>query len=189
MKDQLTDHEARLFFDVAGKLLEAMRQDRSNSLEATKALSGLYQQLGARLGSLEKQVVEKVDGAATKTATEAANLLQENFKQADVAARKAADLYREAAKGLAWQRWMYYVGAQVVLVLLGALLITTLVPSLDEIRDRRQALTELNHEIESRRWNLATCDKDLCVQLDKKRGRGGLFDEEGGNTWCIPKRK
>ncbi|QBG99093.1 hypothetical protein [Xanthomonas oryzae] len=105
MTREVSDRDIQLFFDSAGKLLEAAENDGAKARKAINALTSFQSQVDARLSQLEVKVAQKIEAAAERTADKAAKLLQDRFREADAAAEKAAERYHQAAASLTFRLW------------------------------------------------------------------------------------
>ncbi|MEF9677097.1 MULTISPECIES: hypothetical protein [Pectobacterium] len=184
----LTDHDVQLFFDAAEKLREAAECDGEKAREATAALESLVKSMSIRLQTLEKGVSHKIADSAETTANRAADLLSVKFQQANDAAKIATEQYKEAAKKLNIRSWLYIIGPQIVMMLVFIASILFLMPSVDEIQQRRAELSSLNEQIKNSRLTWTTCDGDKkCFRTDE-RGRGGKLytNDRDGSTWRLP---
>ncbi|MFC4729599.1 hypothetical protein [Coralloluteibacterium thermophilus] len=191
MKHELTEHDVQLFFDAAGKLLEAAKDDGLKSKLATQALMQFCHQLDGRLRSLEKDVVGIIEASAEMTASRAADLLREHFQQADAAAEQAAARYRHAADRLGVRMWAIFLGTQIALAGVLIVLVLVLVPSLDEILQRRADLAHINEQLDGVPLSWSICGEGRqarkCFQTDERSPRS-LYRSEDGRTWRIPMR-
>lgn len=188
MDRRLTDHDVQLFFDAAKKLREAAECDGEKAREATATLESFVKSMSIHLQTLEKGVSHKIADSAETTATRAAELLSAKFRQANDAAKIATEQYQEAAENLKFKNWLYILGPQIVMMLIFIASILFLVPSLDEIQQRRTELSSLNEQIKNSRLTWTTCDGDKkCFRTDE-RGHGGKLytNERDGSTWRIP---
>ncbi|WP_336878261.1 hypothetical protein [Pectobacterium versatile] len=184
----MTDRDVQLFFDAAEKLREAAERDGDKAREATAALESFVKSMSIRLQNLEKGVSHKIADSAETTANRAAELLSAKFRQANDAAKIATEQYQEAAENLKFKNWLYILGPQIVMMLIFIASILFLVPSLDEIQQRRTELSSLNEQIKNSRLTWTTCDGDKkCFRTDE-RGHGGKLytNERDGSTWRIP---
>ncbi|MEC5080441.1 hypothetical protein [Xanthomonas oryzae] len=159
-KREISDRDIQLFFDSAGKLLEAAESDGAKARKAIDALTSFQSQVGARLSQLEVKVVQKIEAAAERTADKAAKLLQERFHEADAAAEKAAERYRQAAARLTFRLWTYSIAPPAVVLLVLAVLAFAMIPSLDDINQRRAELSSLDSQIQGKRLRWTTCMQD-----------------------------
>ncbi len=184
MSKHLTDHDVQLFFDAANTLLKAARNDGEKSREATAILASFINTVDTRLRRLENDVSHRISESADATADRAAELLSVKFREADEAAQKAAKLYQDAEKKLNSQSWLYFFGAQLVFVLLVSVLVVVLVPSLDEIQQRRTELSWLNKQPDGSQLQWHTCGKEYCLRTDE-RGNKGVMAKDG-STWRVP---
>ncbi|MDC9588369.1 hypothetical protein PSI23_03320 [Xenorhabdus sp. XENO-10] len=182
----LTDHDVQLFFEAANTLLKAARGDGEKSREATVVLASFTKKVDARLRNLENDVTRSISESVETTANRTAELLSVKFKEADKAAEKAANLYQEAEKKLNFRSWFYFVGAQVGFVLLVSVLMMILVPSMDEIQQRRAELTNLDKQLEvgKLRWSICGDKKEKCLRMDEREG--GAWKSDDGSIWRIP---
>ncbi|ELW2863464.1 hypothetical protein QMI71_001704 [Salmonella enterica] len=188
VEKRLTDHDVQLFFDAAEKLREAAERDGEKAREATEALASFVNKMSVRLQKLEDDVSHKINSSADTTANRAAELLSVNFRQANDAAKRATEQYQEAAKKLKFRNWLYILGTQIVLMLVFIASILYLVPSLDEVQQRRAELSTLNEQIKNSRLKWTYCEDGIkCFRTDE-RGHGGepYRGQKDGSTWRIP---
>ncbi|AJQ88606.1 hypothetical protein [Xanthomonas oryzae] len=157
MTREVSDRDIQLFFDSAGKLLEAAENDGAKARKAINALTSFQSQVDARLSQLEVKVAQKIEAAAERTADKAAKLLQDRFREADAAAEKAAERYHQAAASLTFRLWTYSIGSLAVVVLVLAVLAFAMIPSLDDIHQRRAELSSLDSQIQGKRLRWKTC--------------------------------
>ncbi|MHC2598964.1 hypothetical protein ACVLVH_004647 [Kluyvera sp. 1366] len=187
----ISEHDIRLFFDAADRLLQAAKQQGKT---AERATSGLLQSAATherQMRAVRDDVIGAVTSMAGSTAQESARLLADHFREADRAADAAADRYERASRSLGWRSWLWFLAAQGVLCTVAIVLILTLVPPLDEIQARRSTLAQLQEQTEGLplSWtNCTTADgKDMrCFRTDDKAGN---FTSEDGSTWHVPWRK
>lgn len=192
LKREVSERDIQLFFDTAGKLLEAAESDGAKARAAIAALEQFHQQVDARLRHLSEEVARKIDAAAERTADKAAKLLQERFREADAEADRAAERYRQAASSLTKRQWMMGYGLLVGVLALLAIFGFAMVPSLDEIQQRRAELNALNTEIQDKRVRWGMCiegrKRRPCIQTDERAWNGEPYRSEGGSTWRAPMR-
>lgn len=188
VENHLSDHDIRLFFDAAEKLLSAAESDGEKARRVTAALSSFIDKADGRLRSLEISVSQRIRESAETTANRAAELLSVNFQQADEAAKKAAERYKESAENLNTRTWLYFSGVQLVLALFVLALVVVLVPSLDEVRQRRAELSSLNEQTENSRLQWAFCpdghSSEKCFHTDERGGKA--YSRPDGSTWRVP---
>lgn len=188
MERHLTDRDVQLFFDAAEKLREAAERDGEKAQKATAALASFVNQMNARLQTLENDVSYKINRSAETTADRAAELLSVKFQQANDAAKIATEQYKEAAKKLNIRSWLYILGPQIVMMLVFIASIVFLMPSVDEIQQRRAELSSLNEQIKSSRLTWTMCDGDKkCFRTDELDNGGKPYiGQRDGSTWRIP---
>lgn len=190
MEKSFSEHDVKLIFATAGKLLSAAECDSEKARIATEALSSFIDKTDTRLRTLENNVNLSINNSAEITANRAAELLSVKFYQADKAAEKVARQYQEAAEKLKTRSWVYFLGAQFAIVAIVSFLAVILVPSLDEIQQRRAELSDLNEQIKnaSLEWN--TCDtghsREKCIRTDEREFSDKAFIDKDGKTWRIP---
>ncbi|EFJ2182343.1 TPA: hypothetical protein QIH60_003392 [Escherichia coli] len=184
VEKRLTDHDVQLFFDAAETLREAAECDGEKARKATAELASFINRLDARLKRLENDVSHKINGSAEMTANRAAELLSVQFRQANEAAQRATEQYQEAAKNLNFRNWFYILGTQIVLVLVFIASIMFLVPSLDEIQQRRAQLADLNEQLDGVPLHWGMCGKEKCFRTDERSGKG--VKGADGSTWRAP---
>lgn len=102
----------------------------------------------------------------------------------------AVNRYERACRSLGWRTWLWFLTAQGVLCSVVIVLILTLVPSLDEIHERRSTLTQLHKETEGFPLYWGNCNVDgkvtRCFRTDDKAGN---FTSEDDSTWHVPWQK
>ncbi|WP_232095933.1 hypothetical protein [Serratia rubidaea] len=171
MKDKMdknfTDHDVQLFFDAAEKLREAAERDGEKAREATAALASFVNKMTFHLHKLEDDVSQKINSSAETTASRAAELLSIKFQHANDAAKRATEQYQKAAKNLSVRNWFYILGANIALILIFIASIIILVPSLDDIQQRRAELSTLNEQIESSHLKWANCGRGKKMFSDR----------------------
>lgn len=182
----LTDHDVRLFFEAANTLLNAVRNDGTRSREATAILTSFINKVDARLRNLEYEVTHSINGSAQITANRTAELLSKKFREADTAAEKAAKLYQEAERKLNVRSWFFFAGAQLAFVLLVSVLVIALVPSMEEIQQRRAELAYLDKQLDIGKLQWSTCGdkKEKCLRMDEREGR--IRKASDGSIWGVP---
>ena len=184
LEKRLTDRDVQLFFDAAEKLREAAEYDGEKARKTTAELASFINRVDARLQRLENDVSHKISSSAEITANRAADLLSVQFRQANEAAQRATEQYQYVAKSLNFRNWFYILGSQIVLVLVFIALIVFLVPSLDEIQQRRAQLTYLNKQLDGPPFQWGMCGKEKCFRTDERNGKGAK--DKDGNTWRVP---
>ncbi|NHB89826.1 hypothetical protein [Photorhabdus tasmaniensis] len=182
----LTDHDVQLFFETANTLLKAAKSDGEKSREATAILASFTNKIDTRLRKLENDVTRSISESTEITANRAAELLSVKFREADKAAEKAAKLYLDAEKKLNSRSWLYFAGAQLAFVLLMSVLMKVLVPSMDEIQQRRADLANLERQLEVGTFHWSTCGekKEKCLRTDERDGK--VWKGDDGSIWRIP---
>ena len=182
----LTDHDVRLFFEAANTLLNAARNDGKRSREATAMLASFSSKVDDRLLELEADVTRVIRDSAQITANRTAELLSKKFREADTAAEKAAKLYQEAERKFNARSWFYFAGTQLAFVLLVSVLVIALVPSMEEIQQRRAELAYLDKQLEVGKLQWSTCGdkKEQCLRMDEREGR--IRKANDGSIWGFP---
>lgn len=186
----ISEHDIRLFFDAADRILQAAQQQGKT---AERATSGLVQSAAAherQMRAVRDDVIGAVTSMAGSTAQESARLLADHFREADRAADAAAERYERASRSLGWRRWLWFLTAQVAFCAVTIGIIWTLIPPLDEIQSRRTALAQAK-EVADRfplYWHDCTVDGKTtrCFRTDEKAGVLRLDD---GSIWRVPWRK
>ncbi|MCK6847602.1 hypothetical protein L8S25_17115 [Enterobacter cloacae] len=96
----------------------------------------------------------------------------------------------EKSLKIGWRSWLWFLAAQGVLCSVAIVLILTLIPSLDEIHDRRLTLMQLQKETEGfpLYWGNCTVNGKVtrCFRTDDKAGN---FTSKDGSTWHVPWQK
>lgn len=182
----LTDHDAQLFFDAANKLLNAARSDGEKSRRAASELVFYVNNTEGRLKKLECEVINTIHESAELTANKTADLLSAKFQEADAAANKAAKLYQKSAQSLNRRTWIYFFGVQFVLVFIAVVLILTLIPSLDEINQRRAELDFYKSQPNISKLKWSKCGDEDCIRMDEVENEE--YKGRDGSTWRIPWR-
>ncbi|MBK0127425.1 hypothetical protein IAE30_27140 [Pantoea sp. S61] len=187
----VSEHDIRLFFDAADRLLQAAKQQGSTAERATSALLKVTATHERQMRDVSEEVISAVTSIAGSTAQESARLLAGHFREADRAAEKAAERYERACRSLGWRNWLWFLAAQGMICVTAITLIVRLVPSMDEIQARRSTLAQLQEQTEGLplSWtNCITADgKDMrCFRTDDKAGN---FTSKDGSTWHVPWRK
>lgn len=186
----ISDHDIRLFFDAADRLLQAAQLQGKTADRATSALLKVTAAHERHVRQVRDDVIGAVTSMAGSTAQESARLLADHFSEADRAAEKAAERYERACRSLGWRRWLWFLTAQVAFCAVTIGLIMTLIPPLDEIQARRAALAQAK-EVADRfplYWRDCTVDGKTtrCFRTDEKAGVLRLDD---GSVWRVPWRK
>lgn len=183
----VSEHDIRLFFDAADRLLQAAKQQGTTAERATSALLQVTATHERQMRDVREEVISAVASMAGSTAQESARLLANHFREADRAAEKAADRYERACRSLGWRNWIWFLAAQGGMCLVAAVLIMTLIPSLDEIHARRNTLTQLEVEVEGYPLHWGNCRVDgkvrRCFRTDDKAQN---IRAEDGSTWIVP---
>lgn len=139
---------------------------------------------------VRNEVISAVTAMAESTAQRSAQLLAEHFSEADRAADGASDRYERACRTLGWRSWLWFLAAQGVLCSVAIMLILTLIPSLDEIHERRLTLMQLQKETEGFPLYRGNCTVNgkvtRCFRTDDKAGN---FTSKDGSTWHVPRQK
>lgn len=147
---------------------------------------------------LATDVREKIAESATKTAQRAAQLLRENFDEADDAARRAAQRHERAAGNLVWRIVLIALIVQAVVLIGVWLLVRTTIPSREEIEARRAEVAQLRTQLEylerkGARLELIDCIDErkrlhLCFRTDERNHQGAFRPEGVGKekTYRIP---
>lgn len=168
-------------YDAANKILEATYNDEEAARQAIHSLSATRTRLEQRFSELAREVTEKVDSSALRTANEAARLLAEKFTEADDAAERARDRYNDAGRRLTWK----LIGGAAVLqclLLAGAgLIVERTLPSQDEIDARRQTIEQLSQQASDSRTQLGNLQRDVTTMTRKVASlerRGGRLELE-----------
>lgn len=188
--NSVSEHDIRLFFDAADRLLQAAQQQGKTADRATSALIHSAVAHEKQMREVRNEVISAVTAMAESTAQRSAQLLAEHFSEADRAADGATYRYERACRSLGWRSWLWFLAAQGVLCSVAIMLIVMLVPSLDEIHERRLTLTQLQKETESFPLYWGNCKvngKDTrCFRTDDKAGN---FTSKDGSTWHVPWQK
>ncbi|HDK6388046.1 hypothetical protein [Klebsiella variicola] len=185
---RLTDRDVQLFFDAAEKLREAAERDGEKAREATMVLASFVNKISARLEKLEDDVSHKINISAETTANRAADLLSVKFQQANNAAKIATEQYQKAAENINLKCWCYILGTQCILILVFIASFLFLMPSLDEIQQRRAELSSLNEQIHNSSLKWAFCeDGKKCFRTNEHENGGRPYiDKQDGSTWRVP---
>lgn len=183
----VSEHDIRLFFDAADRLLQAALQQGETAEQATSALIQAAAVHKRQMRDVGESVISAIDAAASTTAQESARLLADHFREADRTADRAAERYKRACRSLGWKNWLWFVAAQGALCTVAIVLIVTLIPSLDEIHARRTALAQAK-EVAERiplSWRECTVEGKAtrCFRTDEKAGVLRLDD---GSIWRVP---
>ncbi|WP_371197374.1 hypothetical protein [Klebsiella aerogenes] len=188
VEKHLTDRDVQLFFDAAEKLREAAECDGKNAREATAALASFINKMNIRLQKLEADVSHNLNNSAETTANRAAELLSIKFQHANDAAERATEQYQQAAENLNIRNWFFILGTQIVLILIFIASILFLVPSLDDIQQRREELSSLNEQIKNSHLEWANCEGDKkCFRTDERGNAGEPYrGKQDGSTWRVP---
>lgn len=187
----ISDHDIRLFFDAADRLLQAAKEQGKN---AERATSGLVQSAAVherQMRAVRDDVINAVTSMASSTAEESARLLADHFREADRAADAAAERYERASRSLDWRRWLWFLTAQGVLCTVAIVLILKLVPSLDEIQARRSTLAQLQEQTEGLplSWTNCTTAEGKVTRCFRTDDKAGNFTSKDGSTWHVPWKK
>jgi hypothetical protein len=194
-RDSQSDAFQRLF-DAANKVLEATYNDEKSARMAIEALERTRALVERRLDDLKRETVRAIDASASTTATQAAALLREKFKDADEVANRAAKRYADAENTLGWK--LLGIAMLVQATLLGGLwlLVQRTVPSYTEIEARRVEIQRLETqvtELERRGGGLylTTCiDRSkrthLCYRTNETIDDGPYSSQADGKTFRIP---
>ena len=178
-----SEHEAAFqqLYDVANKILAATCNDEETARRAIDALSVTRARLENRIDDMVRDVTAKVDSSASKTASEAARLLTEKFKEADAAAVRARERYDTAAQRLTWK----LLGGSAILqcvLLAGAWLIAQRsLPSQTEMDTRRQVLEQLSQQASELRVQIGNSQREaseMSHKVAKLEQRGGRLEVE-----------
>lgn len=186
----ISDHDIRLFFDAADRILQAAQQQGKTADRATSALLQATTAHERHVREIRDDVISAVKSMAGSTAKGSARLLAEHFREADRAAEKASDRYERACRSLGWRNWIWFLTAQVALCAVAIGLIMTLIPPLDEIQARRTALAQAKEVAERLPlyWRDCTVDGKTtrCFRTDEK---AGVLTLDDGSIWRVPWRK
>ena len=188
--NSVSEHDIRLFFEAADRLLQAAQQQGKTADRATSALIHSAVAHEKQMREVRNEVISAVTAMAESTAQRSAQLLAEHFSEADRAADGASDRYERACRTVGWRSWLWFLAAQGVLCSVAIVLILTLIPSLDEIHDRRLTLMQLQKETEGfpLYWGNCTVNGKVtrCFRTDDKAGN---FTSKDGSTWHVPWQK
>lgn len=186
----VSEHDIRLFFDAADRLLQAAKHQGTTAERATSALLKVTATHERQMRDVREEVITAVASMAGTTAQESARLLANHFREADRAAEKAADRYERACQSLGWRNWIWFLAAQGVMCLMAVVLIITLVPSMDEINARRNTLRQLQAEVQGYPLLWGNCrvkgEVRRCFRLDN---RAGILKSDDGSNWYLPWRE
>jgi len=188
--NSISEHDIRLFFEAADRLLQAAQQQGKTADRATSTLIHSAASHEKQMREVRDDVISAVTAMADSTAQRSARLLADHFREADRAADEATNRYERACRSLGWRSWLWFLAAQGVLCSVVIVLILTLVPSLDEIHERRSTLAQLYKETEGFPLYWRNCNVDgkvtRCFRTDDKAGN---FTSENGSTWHVPWQK
>jgi len=168
-------------YDAANKILEATYNDEETARKAIEALSTTRTRLERRIDELSREVTKAVDSSVSKTATEAARLLTEKFKEADAAAERARDRYELAGRRITWKLLSWAVVLQCLLLVGGWLIVQRTLPSQSEIDSRYQVIERLSQQASRLRTQIGNMQRDangLTVKVAKLERRGGRLEIE-----------
>lgn len=188
--NSISDHDIRLFFDAADRLLQAAKEQGKTAEQATSALLQVTADHERNVKEVRDDVISAVTSMAGSTAQSSARLLAKHFRQADSAAEKAAERYERACRSLGWRNWVWFLTAQLAFCAVTIGIIWTLIPPLDEIQARRTALAQAK-EVADRiplYWHDCSVDGKItrCFRTDEK---AGAFKLDDGSIWRVPWRK
>lgn len=183
----VSEHDIRLFFDAADRLLQAAKQQGITAERATSALLQATAVHERQMRDVRESVISAINETASATAHESARHLADHFRKADLAADNAATRYEKASRSLGWRNWLWFLAAQLVLGIVAVVLIVTLIPSLDEIHARRTALAQAKDEADRLplHWHDCTVEGKArrCFRTDDK---AGVLTLDDGSTWRVP---
>lgn len=183
----VSEHDIRLFFDAADRLLQAAKQQGATAERATSALLQVTKTHERQMRDVRDDVIRAVTSMAESTALDSARLLAEHFREADRAADRAAERYERACRSLGWRNWLWFLGAQVLLCTVATVLILRLVPSLDEIHARRTVLAQAKEAAERfpLYWQDCTVEGKAtrCFRTDET---AGVLKLDDGSIWRVP---
>ena len=189
--NEVSDHDIRLFFDAADRILQAAQQQGKTAEKATSVLLQSAAAHERQMREIRDDVIGAVTSMAGSTAQESARLLAHHFREANRAADGAANRYERASRSLGWKSWIWFLAAQGMLFATAIVLILTLIPSLDEIHARRTELAEAKEEAERfpMSWTNCTTADGKAMRCFRTDDRAGVFKGDDGSTWHVPWRK
>ena len=92
---------------------------------------------------------------------------------------------QQAKKVLDWQNSLFYFGTLTVFMVCVSAIALFLIPSLDEIRERKAELSALNAHIETtsnlKRLQVSTCNKQTCIKIIESQCNYG----KKGDRYCV----
>lgn len=164
-------------YDAANRILEASYNDEETARKAIDALSATRIRLERKIDELSRDVTAKIDSSALKTATEAACLLTEKFREADAAAKRARDRYELAGRKLTWRLLGGAAALQLVLIVGAWLIVQHALPSQAEVDTRRQTIEQLSLQASNLRLQIGNMQRDAngmarkVANLERRGGR------------------
>lgn len=191
-----SEEQFQRLFDAANKILEAAYADEQAAQRAITQLERSRELMERRIQDLQRSVVHTVEQSASVTASQAATLLQEKFKEADQAAEMASQRYARASRSLGLRLFGFTLLAQLIALASVWWLLQRTIPPYSEIVARRAEVQQLERRVEELerrggRLEFATCadpyqkKSRLCVRTDEGRVERAFQSEGDERTFRI----
>lgn len=177
----MSNQENTELIEVILGLLEKSKQQDESIQKAIKTLESEKNALETFRSDFKGLVVGKV-GESTKTA------LNEPINALKTQINRIGDVthhLQQAKKNLDWRNSLFYFGTMMIFVVSMVILAKWLIPSFDEIGERRAELSALTVQIEKaqnlKRLQTSNCDKQLCVKVIESKCNYG----SKGDRYCV----
>lgn len=174
------ENDSELIEVVLGLLEKSKQQDES----IQKAIEILENEKTA-LKSLKSDLISSVVVSIGMGVENALNEPKNAFNDQIVRVTDVVSQLQQTKRDLDWRNNLWYFGGFAVFMVLCFGLIWWLIPSLDEIQNRRVMLEYLTAQVEKNdkltRLQISNCDKKLCVKVVENKCNYGDKD----NRYCI----
>lgn len=181
----MSEQENSELIEVVLGLLEKSKQQDESMQKAIQAM----ERQGSALETLRRSIEAS---AFTGVSLGVKNALETQNKAVDEQIGRIGSVtskLQQTKKELNWKTFLWFYGGFALYMACLFVFAAWIVPSLDEIRERRDYLDKLNQAIEHKselaRMQISRCDGKLCVKVDTKQCGYSVKGSKGNGSYCI----
>jgi hypothetical protein len=180
-----SDHEFKLLFDAANRVLQAVILEQKSASSAIRALEHMDYEVRVKLANAMDKMTREIEASAQETAHKAADILSEHFEAADAAANEAKRRYDRSARYLGL-KWVGCIGLlQILFLLLTWIVIGRAIPSKEELASRRASVEQLEHHASELRIQ----SNELMNKINVMQRKIFKLETKGANLERTPCRE
>ncbi|WP_322847199.1 hypothetical protein [Pseudomonas sp. B33.4] len=174
--------------NAAQAIMASAEHDRESAAKLTAQLQPLAETVQQSIRKIPETVKQSLNEIAEATAKKTAQSLREKFVEADKVARSVTARYQEQSRHLTKRLWSGIIATVVIVLAAQVFAVWLLVPTLDQIAERRLEVAELEQKLAALNKRAAGADLVACSHNDKphlcfrtdESGPAGALKREGG---------